>query len=763
MPTWPLRHCSHGDNRLNPDRSSNQENLSHTSLMQAEQTRLLYDGLPQAQVSNLLLSILLISVMWPVVSFAQATGWLILIGCVVIWRVVLYLFYRRAAQEQAPAVWLRYFRLSVISAGVAWGAASLLLFPPGDISHQVFLAFVLAGLSSAAITSLSADRISALGFIVPALLPLVFNFVTEGGEVPLAMGLMVALFIVFLSVAAQRMQKSLYEIVRLRAGAMQTEAKLMRQQQLAALILRAQLKFIREENRQDIFDHLLSDILDLSGSEYGYIGEVIFTPAGNPYLKTYAISNIETHIESLDLSQANAAVNAQLFNLKETFYSALKCGKTVIVNNTGCDMAGASLTVGNLEISSLLGIPISHDGELVSMLALANRKGGFDQELIDFLQPLLTTVGQMIDAARTQHRQREDQIVLARLSRVASQTTNGVVITDKNGLVEWINEGFTRISGYTLEDIRGQSPGKLLQGKETAPAAIAQMHEALHLCSAFDVEVINYHKDGKPYWIHISCNPLLDEDGSLQGFMAIESDVSERKQVERMKTEFVSTVSHELRTPLTSITGSLGLISAGVLGELAPRMRQMLDIAYKNSQKLTLLINDLLDIEKLTAGKVQLDMKVQALMPLLRQAILDNQAYADQYRVKYEFIEYNQHVAINVDALRLQQVMANLLSNAAKFSPVGGTVTVQVLSQNEKIRIQVIDKGPGITAEFRTRIFQKFSQADSSDTRQKGGTGLGLAITRELVERMGGQIGFDSLEGAGATFYVEFPIAQAGK
>jgi signal transduction histidine kinase len=160
---------------------------------------------------------------------------------------------------------------------------------------------------------------------------------------------------------------------------------------------------------------------------------------------------------------------------------------------------------------------------------------------------------------------------------------------------------------------------------------------------------------------------------------------------------------------------------------------------------------------------VQLDMKVQALMPLLRQAILDNQAYADQYRVKYEFIEYNQHVAINVDALRLQQVMANLLSNAAKFSPVGGTVTVQVLSQNEKIRIQVIDKGPGITAEFRTRIFQKFSQADSSDTRQKGGTGLGLAITRELVERMGGQIGFDSLEGAGATFYVEFPIAQAGK
>jgi PAS domain S-box-containing protein len=490
---------------------------------------------------------------------------------------------------------------------------------------------------------------------------------------------------------------------------------------------------------------------------------------------------------------------------------------------------------------------------------------------------------------------------LARLSRVASQTTNGVVITDTKGRVQWVNDGFTRISGYLLEDIVGRSPGEILQGEATDPATVARMRKALKGCESFDEDLINYNKSGSPYWIHVTCNPLRNDAGELQGFMAIQTDItrekdaaensrqseqrlaavnlslkrsearlrglfelshvgialndyetgafveindallaptgysleefvklsyweitpkeyesqeavqlesmeatgrygpyekeyyrkdggrypvllngmvvydpsgkkliwsmiediSERKRAAKLKEEFVSTVSHELRTPLTSITGALGLVVGGVFGGVPTEAAKMLGIAYRNSHRLSGLVNDLLDLEKMAAGKLEIDLQTVELMPLVEQVLRDNQTYVDQYQSHVKLSGDLSGLQLRVDPLRFQQILANLLSNAAKFSPMESTIEIRVLSQNEMARIEVIDNGPGIQAEFKDRIFQKFSQADSSSTRQKGGTGLGLAISQELVERMNGEIGYHSVEGEGCTFYCEFPIANA--
>ena len=230
---------------------------------------------------------------------------------------------------------------------------------------------------------------------------------------------------------------------------------------------------------------------------------------------------------------------------------------------------------------------------------------------------------------------------------------------------------------------------------------------------------------------------------------------------DRMKKEFVSTVSHELRTPLTSIGGALGLLAGGVLGEIPPKAKHVLDIANKNSQRLAHLIDDLLDMEKLVAGKMRLDLKPQWLTPLVEQAIEANRAYAEQYQVRLLLTAREDNAIVMADPVRLQQVITNFLSNAAKFSPQGGQVEVNILRRTDSVRVEVIDHGRGIPTEFRTRIFQKFAQADSSDTRQKGGTGLGLAISKELIERMHGQIGFNSKEGQGALFYFELPLWKA--
>jgi signal transduction histidine kinase len=184
----------------------------------------------------------------------------------------------------------------------------------------------------------------------------------------------------------------------------------------------------------------------------------------------------------------------------------------------------------------------------------------------------------------------------------------------------------------------------------------------------------------------------------------------------------------------------------------------VLDIAYRNSERLTQLINDLLDMEKIVAGKMHFDLQTQALMPLVDQALEACRHYGEKTQVRFIVARRDDAVEVRVDGLRVIQMLSNLLSNAAKFSPMGETVEISVRKLGREVRVEVRDHGPGISPEFSKRIFQKFSQADSSDTRQKGGTGLGLAITKELAEHMGGKIGFESVEGRGAMFYMALPI-----
>lgn len=230
------------------------------------------------------------------------------------------------------------------------------------------------------------------------------------------------------------------------------------------------------------------------------------------------------------------------------------------------------------------------------------------------------------------------------------------------------------------------------------------------------------------------------------------------EDVSRLKSEFTSTVSHELRTPLTSIRGALGLISSGVMGELPVEVIKLIEIACNNTERLLFLINDILDIEKIESGKMKFVMGPVDLMAVLTQSIEANQPYGEQYKVRFTLAEFVVGPVVNADTDRLMQVLNNLLSNAAKFSPEGGVVEISTHQLDDTIRVQVRDDGPGIPLQFQSKIFEKFSQADGSDTRKVGGTGLGLSISKAIMEKMAGAIGFETEEGKGTTFYIDIPL-----
>lgn len=354
-------------------------------------------------------------------------------------------------------------------------------------------------------------------------------------------------------------------------------------------------------------------------------------------------------------------------------------------------------------------------------------------------------------AAEMAIREREDY-----LRTLLDNVLDAIITIDQQGYIETFNHAAERIFGYSHLEVSGHRATLLLPEPQRSMRARYLSHflkTGIQQMLGKDIELTAMRRNGETFTIELAISQISHQ--GERRFIAVIRDIEERKRIERMKNEFVSTVSHELRTPLTAIAGSLGLVNGGALGSVPANMQQMLQIAQDNSQRLNLLINDLLDMEKLVAGKMLFELQAEPLQPLLEQAIEENQPYANHLNVRLTLQGPPTTAVVQVDRLRLAQVLANLLSNAAKFSPQGQAVDVRVTQHGAYVRVSVSDHGPGVPENFQPRIFSKFSQADATDTRQKGGTGLGLAISKEIIERMDGRIGFDSPPGHGATFWFE--------
>jgi PAS domain S-box-containing protein len=356
----------------------------------------------------------------------------------------------------------------------------------------------------------------------------------------------------------------------------------------------------------------------------------------------------------------------------------------------------------------------------------------------------------------------EAKNIAHRLETIFNSAKDGIVLFNRSGTIENVNPALCRMSGYDAAELARRDVAILFEiapEQDEVESFLRRMERGVGNEDTSVREFSARRKDGSRFPADVTLSTVALEGGMR--FAAFIRDATERQEVARMKTEFISTVSHELRTPLTSIAGSLGLLIGGVGGALPERATQLLNIALSNSKRLVRLINDILDIEKIESGAIDLHPEPLPLAELLRLVVDENSGFAREYDVRLELAADLPGIAIFGDRDRIIQVLTNLISNAVKFSPTGGQVAIGAKLLGRRVRISVADRGPGIPEEFRSRIFGKFAQADSTDTRQKGGTGLGLSIVKEIVTRSGGAVSFDSVPGEGTVFHVDLPVQEA--
>lgn len=371
------------------------------------------------------------------------------------------------------------------------------------------------------------------------------------------------------------------------------------------------------------------------------------------------------------------------------------------------------------------------------------------------------------------------------LSQMADYTTDAIVITkaevvDRNRGPEivYVNKSFTELTGYRAEEAIGMPPS-ILQGPKTDKRTMVRISRAIESKTSVTVELLNYSKEGQEYWVEMILNPIYNEStGECQYFLATQRDITERKTAERQliraiqhaeaatkaKSDFLANMSHELRTPMNGILGLAEIVQSMDLND---DVRECIDAIHSSGQSLLSILNDILDLSKIEAEELAIEK-----YPFKTQDILRNIRDLTALSASRKNLSYDINVNMNVpewlmgDGKRIQQIIFNLIGNAIKFTETGGVslmIDYKMNGDKPLLLVHVQDTGIGIPDEFQKRLFNKFSQADTSISRKFGGTGLGLAITKYLVEMMNGTIGFTSKQNHGTTFYVSIPIEEAEK
>ncbi len=355
----------------------------------------------------------------------------------------------------------------------------------------------------------------------------------------------------------------------------------------------------------------------------------------------------------------------------------------------------------------------------------------------------------------------EDTFNLKKLQTAFDSCSSGMIVVEDDGRIAMVNAEAERMFGYQRTRLIGEPIEKLIPSR-LDDRALEISSFAAPVGTGRHAEknpgVVGLRHDGTEFPIEVNLQSIRHAENSVR--LLVIADVTDRRRLDRLKDEFVSTVSHELRTPMTSIFASLSLLAGGAAGKMPDSAARLLAISHANCERLVRLLSDILDIQKLESGQSIFKVEQVRVLPLIEKTIESLRGFARQHGISLRLDVTSPDCRVDADPDRLIQVLTNLVSNAIKFSRVDTEVAIGVERRNDTVVILVRDHGPGIPEGFKERVFEKFAQADATNSREKSGTGLGLSIVRQIVERLHGQVGFRDAAGGGTIFYVVLPSSR---
>jgi PAS domain S-box-containing protein len=542
---------------------------------------------------------------------------------------------------------------------------------------------------------------------------------------------------------------------------------------LLQVITEAQQKLLVGRGLRSGFDSLLEGLLSVTGSEYGFVGQVMHSSNRDPFLKTYSISDVALDDGTRELMNAHEDSRLEFHDLDTLYGQVLTTGLPLIANDPAGHPGRGGLPAGNLPLKSFLGLPIFVGDEFVGVVGLSNRESGYDQSLIDALQPIVSATGYMIVAASEKaiRIEAEAEARSGELLRhsVIETALDCVIAMDHEGRIIEFNPAAETTFGWSRDDVMGRSLADVI-----IPEGLRKLHTAgmAHYLETGEgpvlgkrIEVPSIRRDGTEFPVELAITVANLDDNPV--FTAYLRDITERKQNEsdlqrareaaeagsRAKTEFVATVSHEIRTPINAITGALGLLKTAGMED---GDRKFLQTAQKSATTLLGLVNDVLDLSRIDADRLTLE-----IVPTRPEEICDSVVHllADKAEANGNLLGSVVHDCVPgmvmIDGGRVRQVLINLVANAVKFTR-GGNVRIDVRVDGGELQFCVADTGEGISEEDLPRLFTEFSQFGRG--REFGGAGLGLAISKRLVDLMEGSVHASSKLGEGSRFSFSVPF-----
>lgn len=545
------------------------------------------------------------------------------------------------------------------------------------------------------------------------------------------------------------------------------------------------------------FDGLLASIIDLTESEYGFIGQILHKPSGEAYLKANAITDISWDEKTRALYQDSRSTGLEFYNLDTLFGAVITTGEFVIANDPATDPRRGGLPGGHPALRAFLGLPFLYGEELIGMVGLANRPDGYNLEVVEFLQPLATACANLFKAFRNDElrARAEDQLRESETKyRLLAENMSDVIWkADVSGRLTYLSPSIEKLSGYKPEELVGLTMPELLAGESSDFSKTLLTRTQAGEGDEATIQVQHRTREGHPVWVETSVRALRDESGRLHTVQGVTRDISDRRRADlelrrhrdhleelveertaelagalkeaeaanRAKSRFLSAMSHELRTPLNAISGFAELLHRQFYGSLNPKQLEYVEHIDKSGTHLLELITDLLDITKIDSEVIQLDMAeidVGSLLASVR-AMVENQAREKGLTLSVSAPDSG---SVSGELRRCQQILVNLLSNAIKFTPEGGAIKVRAEAHDEFfLKVSVSDTGVGIDPAERQEIFSDFYQADRTRDAALGGSGIGLALTKRLVKLHGGEIGVESKLGSGSVFWFTLPKCKS--